>query len=151
MSEQGAASLTGVQGSIVPYATVLSARRLFLIRVQNPDGRSTGEGKRQDWDQAQVDRKIDTLVNKYPQSRLHHKKYAAEDPFELQTAQDRRADILVLNMIAPVLRKTCFPTTPHQRSTIPPPRHINVSSVAVKMNNEAPLHLYAPCHSLHLV
>ncbi|SJL11677.1 uncharacterized protein ARMOST_15083 [Armillaria ostoyae] len=84
----------------------------------------------------EIDGKIDTLVIKFclihwvPLFRLHHKKFAAEDPLEPQTVQDRRVGIFALNVIAPVLRNTCLLIDPRQRSTVPPSRHINVSSVA---------------------
>ncbi|KAK0430017.1 hypothetical protein EV421DRAFT_358000 [Armillaria borealis] len=57
----------------------------------------------------------------------------AEDPFEPQTVQ-RRADIFAFNAIAPFLAMRAFQLL--LVKGVPPPRHINVSSMAVNVNNE---------------
>ncbi|PBK89294.1 hypothetical protein ARMGADRAFT_339222 [Armillaria gallica] len=112
------------------------------VHCLNLDGR-TGEGSVKTGTKhfEEVDRKIDTLINKFVCCTSNPDSITKDTPQEIFSNSKQHRTALALNMIAPVLRKTCLPTTPHQRSTVPPPRHINVSSVAVNMNNEVPLHL----------
>lgn len=133
-----------------------SVCRCLRVHCPNPDGRTDeGRVKTRVRHIKEIDGKIDTLVIKFclihwvPLFRLHHKKFAAEDPLEPQTVQDRRVGIFALNVIAPVLRNTCLLIDPRQRSTVPPSRHINVSSVA-EDEQQVPRHLDVPCHSLCL-
>ncbi|PBK64185.1 hypothetical protein ARMSODRAFT_979309 [Armillaria solidipes] len=84
--------------------------------VKNPNGRTDeGSVKTVGRHIKEIDGKIDTLVNKFclihwvPLFRLHHKKFAVEDPLEPQTVQDRRAGIFALNVVyGPTKAKLTF-------------------------------------------